>query len=228
MHARLLRWGEPVIEIESEAGSFKWEIDELTSQGFVLGTYEPHMQRAFVQFVKPGFTVYDVGAHAGYHSLVSGKLVGNNGTVIAFEPNPSNLKSILRQLRANPECRVSVRGVALSDQCGMATFDTSPGSSQGRLSASGDLNVDVRTIDSMVGSQDIPPPDLIKLDVEGHEEAVLRGGITVLTRYKPLILCDTNDETTYPCVARLLEPLGYELHLGPPITAIPLTFAQAH
>jgi FkbM family methyltransferase len=226
VHARLMRLGQHVINIESLAGDFKWEIDELTSQGFVLGTYESHMQKAFVRFVKPGFTVYDVGAHAGYHSMVSGKLVGSSGTVIAFEPNPSNFKSIQRQLKANPEVRVSLRAVALSDECGKATFDTSPGSSQGRLSTTGDLNVDVRTIDWMVESQDIPRPDLIKLDVEGHEEAVLRGGMAVLTKYHPLVLCDTNDETTYPCVARLLEPIGYKLYPGPPITAIPTTLAE--
>lgn len=226
-YTHLMRLSVSVVQVETIAGSLNWEIDELTSQRFLLGTYEPYMQRAFVKFIRPGFTVYDVGAHAGFHSLFCGLLVGTGGRVIAFEPNPSSAESIQRQLNANSQIAVEVCQVALSDRCGTAMLDTSAGSSQETLSQNGNLEIEARSIDWMVAEGIVPPPDLIKIDVEGHEEAVIIGGLAVIGKHKPIILCDTNDETTFPSMKELLLPLGYELGGGPPITATPSEFFLA-
>jgi FkbM family methyltransferase len=220
-YTRLMGLAGSNVRIQTVAGALNWKIDELTSQRFILGTYEPYMQEAFRKFICPGFTVYDIGAHAGFHSLFCGLLVGISGRVIAFEPNPVSSDSIRRQMKANSKLRVELCRMALSDQCGTAMLDISRGSSQETLSESGSLKVEVETIDSIVADGIAPPPDLIKLDVEGHEEAVVIGGMTVISKYKPIILCDTNDETTLPSMKNLLLPLGYELSNGPPITATP-------
>jgi FkbM family methyltransferase len=212
--------GEPVIEIQTAAGPLQWRVDDLTSQFFVFGTYEPYMQAAFVKFVRPGSTVYDVGAYAGYHTLLCALLVGDSGHAISFEPNPENFRSIQGQLELNSLTQVKLSGFALSDECGERKMDTSVNRSQGWLSATGDLGVEAHTCDCLVETEGFPPPDVIKIDVEGHEEEVIRGAMKTIRKYRPVILCDHNDQTTFPGLESILMPLGYTLEPGPPIVAL--------
>src|SRR2546428_831932 len=74
-----LRLGRPVVQVPSVVGPIRWEIDELASQQLLRGTYEQYMQAAFAKFIHNGDVVYDVGAFAGYHSLLCGLLVGSTG-----------------------------------------------------------------------------------------------------------------------------------------------------
>jgi FkbM family methyltransferase len=210
---------QSVVTVQTSAGVLNWKIDQLTSQEFVLGTYEPYMQKAFIENINEGFVVYDVGAHAGFHSLFCGLLVGPSGCVIAFEPNPENRSSVERQKTINSSLPLTILPFALSDQCATLKLDTSPGSSQGRVAENGDVTVEALTIDSLVSQGQIPPPQLIKIDVEGHEEQVIRGSLKTLLKYKSIILCDYNDDSTFLAVNELLSPLGYCVLEGPPVIA---------
>jgi len=178
------------------------------------------MQEAFSKFVRDGATVYDVGAHAGYHSLLCALLVGPSGRVIAFEPNPENRTSIKRQLSANPKARVSVFPFALSDRCESMALDTSHGSSEGHLSDKGEFIVEARRLDFLIEHEGFPQPDVMKVDVEGHEEQVLIGALKTIEKCWPVILCDRNDDTTFSQVRALLGPRGYMVKDGWPITAV--------
>jgi hypothetical protein len=115
----LMRLGHPTVQIGTRAGTFRWQIDELTSQQVVLGTYEWYMQESFLTFLGPGSVVFDVGAHAGFHSLFCGLLVQPQGRVLAFEPHPDNRASLQRQILSNPHLPVTALPYALSDRCGL-------------------------------------------------------------------------------------------------------------
>ena len=219
LYARFLRFGQPVIKITTVAGELRWHVDELTSQRIILGTYESYMQKAFLEFVSRGLTVYDVGAHAGYHTALCSLLVGNSGKVFAFEPHPQNVTSLQKQLDINEFSNVTVCSFALSNRSGPYRLDTGNGDSQGFLSEVGDLKVVLRSIDQLVSQEHYPPPNVIKIDVEGHERQVLEGALETLSRHKPVILCDHNDDRTFPELRELLEPAGYVLRPGPPIIA---------
>ena len=212
---------QQVVEVQTSAGVLNWKVDRLTSQEFILGTYEQYMQKAFTELIDEGFVIYDVGAHAGFHSIFCGLLVGSSGHVIAFEPNPDNRLSIERQKAVNQSLPLTIVPFALSDQCMTVQMDTSPGSSQGRLTESGNITVEARTLDFLVGRGLIPPPQLIKIDVEGHEKQVLLGAMDTLQKYRPIVLCDYNDDTTLDLVKELLEPLLYKVNSGPPVSALP-------
>lgn len=219
MYAGLMRLGEPQARAQTAAGALNWTIDDLTSQQYLLGTYEPYMQAAFAKFVGKGATVYDVGAHAGYHSLLCALLVGPSGRVVAFEPNPRNRESIEHQIAANPNLSVTVAPYALSDRDATLTLDVSHGSSQGYVSDHGDFAVEARRLDHLIASEGFPEPDVIKIDVEGHEENVVRGALETIDKSRPVILCDQNDDSTYSRVKALLEPRGYLVADGWPIVA---------
>ena len=212
------------VAVQTTAGSLRWEIDGLTSQEFLLGTYEPYMQQAFIEYVRKGDMVYDVGAHAGYHSLFCSLLVGAAGRVCAFEPNPKNLASIRRQLSLNAPNQVCLLPYALSNRSAVARLDTSHGPSEGRLSTSGDIQVETRTIDSLVADGSCPAPNVIKIDVEGHEHEVLMGAMNTLRKHKPIVLCDYNDDQTHALVTNILGPLSYDVRKGPPVIALPKEF----
>lgn len=222
----VLSLGQKSVLIKTMAGTLRWNIDLLTSQEILLATYEPYMQAAFVAHISPGDVVYDVGAHAGYHSLFCSLLVGTGGSVCAFEPNPQNYSSLARQLALNSPHQVSLLPYALSDKSEAARLDNSQGPSQGRLASEGDIQVEARTIDSLVAEGLCPPPNVIKIDVEGHEQQVLLGALNTLRKHRPVILCDYNDHLTHALVTDLLTPLSYEVSSGPPVIAVPVAIHE--
>ena len=205
----VLRLGKPVVQVPTMAGKVNWKIDELTTQRFLRGTYEQYMQDAFAKFIRPGDCVYDIGAHAGYHSLLCGLLVGSTGRAFAFEPHPLNCRSIQRQLELNPTLNVTLVQHALSDVCSRVHLDSRPGRSKAHISERGEFEVEAETIDHLVETGALPPPSLIKIDVEGHEAQVLRGGLKTIQTHKPIVLVDHNDDRTFQIVNELMTPLGY-------------------
>jgi FkbM family methyltransferase len=221
LYVRLLRLRGPVVMLETRAGSLRWVVNAMISQTYIRGAYEPYMQTAFLEVVQPGSVVFDVGAHAGFHSLFCALLVQPEGQVIAFEPNPANRASMQEQLAQNPNLPVTLLPYALSDHDGASYLDTSKGSSEGRIASAGNVAVTLRAIDSLVREGLVPPPDVMKVDVEGHEVEVLRGALATISEYRPTILCDPNDGTTAPSISSMLMPLGYRVTLGPPILGRP-------
>lgn len=217
----VIQLGKPVVPIETAAGTLRWRVDGLTSQRYLLGTYEEFMQQAFLRFVRPGGVVYDIGAHAGFHSLFCALLVRPGGTVVAFEPDPVACKSLETQVRENPDLSVQVVACALSNRSGRLLMDTSTGTSQTKVAAQGDIEVEANTVDDLVHRGRIAPPTVLKIDVEGHEASVLQGSRATLQKYKPVVLCDYNEGDTLLDVRELLSPLGYVVSPGPPVTAVP-------
>lgn len=132
----------------------------------------------------------DIGAHAGsiLRIILS---YAHRGRHVAFEPLPP----FAGQLRANfPQ--VEVREVALSDVAGEATFEyvvSSPGFSGLRRRRYERPDEEVRTITVETARlDDVVPPDrpiaLVKIDVEGAELQVLRGGLGTLKRCRPFVI----------------------------------------
>ncbi len=180
-----------------------------TRINFFLGTYEPEQTEAFVQAVRPGAVVYDVGAHYGYYSLLASKLAGEAGRVIALEPSPRNLDVLRRHIRLNHLQNITVLETALSDHAGEAKFDNTAGSGVGHLSDQGRVTVKLTTLDAL--SKDFPPPDVMKIDVEGAEEAVLAGGRETLETARPTIFLSTHGATLEENCSRVLREMGYTL-----------------
>jgi FkbM family methyltransferase len=221
IYLSVMSLGNPVIDIKTPAGTFRWKIDHLTSQRFVTAAYEPYMQEAFLNYVRRGSTVYDIGAHAGFHTLFCGLLVGSGGSVFAFEPSPENFESIGRQISVNPGLPIIALPYALSDRRAVLGLDTSRGSSQSRVVEKGGVEIKTETIDALVERGDIQPPHVIKVDVEGHEEPVVKGSLNTLRTYGPVVLVDYNDDSTLRRMEELLIPLGFDVLAGPPIVALP-------
>jgi len=189
----------------------RWRLD---GGGKVLrvlnGTYEPEQTRLAVELVRPGATVFDVGAHIGYYTLLFSRLVGPEGRVVAFEPSPRNLPVLRWHVARNGCANVQVEAVAVSDETGAARFAAGTGSGTGRLAESGTVEVRTIRLDDYVDAGG-PMPDVLKIDVEGAELAVLRGAVGVLRDARPAILLSTHGADVHRACIGLLREHGYEL-----------------
>lgn len=196
-----------------------------SNAGYLLGTSEPDVQDALATVVRAGLTFYDVGSNVGFHAMIAARLVGPSGHVICFEPFPENANQIEYNARLNGFTNVNVRREALGNHDGSGRFLTSEEPTWGKLDSagsepsrmSGELQVAVRSLESVVGETALPVPDVIKIDVEGGEVDVLSGAARILRENRPILLIElhgTNAE-----VAEALEEFGYRAGvLGSPRT----------
>ncbi len=183
--------------------------------GYVLGTSEPHVQQALELLVAPGMTVYDVGANVGFFAMIAARLVGPEGRVICFEPVAENAGFIARNAELNGFRHVTVRHEALGRTDGEATFLLSETPGWGKLAGVGDvppgargtITVPVRRLDGLLAAERLPPPDLIKVDVEGAETAVLAGATDLLGARHPILVIELHG--TNHDVAQALDALRY-------------------
>lgn len=223
IYVSALRLFQPTVRVSTVAGELCWCVDDLTCQAFLLGSYERHMQDQLARFIRPGDVVFDVGAHAGFHSLLCGLLVGGAGRVFAFEPNPSNVASIRRQMKANPQLPLSIVPYAASSTVRVVKLDISRGSERGRIAEHPEKFVEAEavTVDLLMANGEVLPPQLMKIDVEGHDIEVIKGALRTIERCKPVILCDYNTGVTIDRLRQVLNPLSYQVFIGPPLVAIP-------
>src|SRR5690349_14640343 len=130
--------------------------------GCWLGTYELNKQEVLSRFICPGMTVYDIGAQAGYYTLVFSRLVGRSGRVFAFEPCAANLHHLLNHIIINSLTNVRIVQAAIGESSGLRGFTTDRGKCENRLTQrDSPLMVPVVSLDSVP----LPPPDLLKMDI---------------------------------------------------------------
>ena len=179
----------------------------------LLGTYEPEQSGLFGQHIRPGDQVLDIGAAAGYYTLLSAKLVGTTGRVVSFEPDPNNLQFLRSHVSQNRLEQVTILPIALADETGTARFGGGTGTGTGRLCENGASQVAVRRLDDVAAEMDLRPQHL-KIDVEGAELAVLRGGEQTIKIHRPTIFLSTHNGIA-PGIHRhcceLLIEWGYRL-----------------
>jgi FkbM family methyltransferase len=139
---------------------------------------EEEFLRLFLAEVRPGEVIYDVGSCVGLFALHAALL---GGRVVAFEPDPSYRKRLLRNIEINRlKDSISVIEWAVSDRKGTEKLYTdglegnkSPGLRP--VVDRGAVPVNTDTIDNAIGSGRLPLPELVKMDIEGAEILALRG-----------------------------------------------------
>jgi FkbM family methyltransferase len=181
--------------------------------GYWLGSYEIGKRRVFEQAIFPGAVVYDIGANVGFYTLLAAVTAGETGKVIAFEPSPRNVAYIQRHVQLNHLKNVRVFEAAVSDSMREAFFDFGASIATGHLADSGALKVRVVSLDALLAGGEIPPPDFIKVDVEGAEYEVLRGAKHLLERHRPTLFLDTHQREAHEPTVALLQALHYDLEI---------------
>jgi FkbM family methyltransferase len=208
-------------------------LDMQTEKDYWLGTYEPQLQSAILDFVRPGKVAYDVGANIGYISLLLAKTVGQQGHVFSFEALPANIERMRQNVSLNQmEARISVIDRAVSDSEDPVNFLTSPSGGMGRvegsvgrqISPTGSLPVAGTSLDHFVYQEGNPPPEILKMDIEGGETRALPGMSRILLEDHPIVLLELHGPDATQIAWDILEKTGYHLYLMntkyPPIRGV--------
>ncbi len=158
------------------------------------------------EFLRPGDTALDIGAHSGDTTLPMAVAVGAGGTVIAFEPNPYVYKALQAQVGLNPDIgRIHAYPYAAMDEDGEYEFSYGdPGYCNGgyegashswRMRAFFKLRVQGRNLERLLAAEH--PAALerlryVKIDTEGHDFAVFRSIRGLIRRHRPVLRAEVN------------------------------------
>ena len=214
---------QPAVIRQGIGAGLKFEADN-TNSSYVDGTYESPIQKALVDYLKPGAIFYDIGASLGFFTLIAARLVESSGQVYAFEPVPENAARIRRNAMLNDFAHVTVLEKAVAEAEGRGELLLAHHAGGATLAAAGTppdlkghLEVNLVSIDYLIASEQLRPPTLVKIDVEGAEIDVLRGMKQTLTAYKPILIyeIDDGDRTAFQRKSELVETFirncGYQI-----------------
>jgi len=189
----------------------KWRVGSHT-HGCWIGTYERDKQDVVARLVRRGMTVYDIGAQAGFYSLAFSRLVGD-GHVYAFEPLAENCANLLYHLRINRTKNVTVFQMAVSDTCGIVDFQIAESNAMGSITDEPSAyRVYAVALDTCIEGGVLPPPDLVKMDVEGGESRVLRGAVRLLSQPRPIWLVALHGQQQKQECWQILHDHGYSIY----------------
>jgi FkbM family methyltransferase len=191
-----------------------------TEKDYWLGTFELEMQDTLRDLVKPGMTAYDVGANIGYISLMLAHLTGENGHVFAFEALPSNSKRWQENVDLNNlNGRIKLICAAVVDSNAPQRFLVHASGGMGKVAGSAgrmntyldEIEVPGLSLDEFVFEQGNPPPQIIKMDIEGGEVLALPGMHRLLKEARPSLVMELHGQESIRVSWEILSGLGYRM-----------------
>ena len=195
------------------------ELNPRTGRATLEGGGEPEVQKALVEHLGPGMTVYDVGANIGFFSLLAARLVGRTGRVVAFEADPEIAARLSLNAKRNDFTWIRVEQRAVCEESGAVYFKRadlkeSPDRGLGHIVGEelpGTLRVDGTSLDDYVRTAGVP--DFVKCDVEGAEVAVFRGAERLLKERGPIVLCEMHSAENRRLLEERFGGLGYNCRM---------------
>jgi FkbM family methyltransferase len=197
------------------ANGLKMQVDPRDPMGqaiYLYGCYDYPITRLIETLIVPGMVFLDIGANAGFFSLLASARCKQ---VFAFEPLPANLRRIARNIEINRLKNVSVIGKAVGDREGTATLyvpqsDNSGLASLNQMAGAKMIEVPVLTLDDLVRAQQLGRVDLIKIDIEGAEVKAFEGARELLSRADaPDVIFEAHPGSE---AAKWLEARGYSIY----------------
>jgi FkbM family methyltransferase len=176
--------------------------------------------RNAAESIKPGAVVWDVGANMGLFSFAAAGLSGPSGHVYAFEPDTFLVRLLRRSARLNPHAApIEIVPCAISDTISLARFNIAENNrATSFLEKFGTgLTGGIREVQTVLTVpldwvvEQIPAPQVLKIDVEGAELSVFRGARQMLKASRPIVLFEAQN-FNWDEIARGLWDLGYTLY----------------
>jgi FkbM family methyltransferase len=197
-----------------------------------LGTYEPDLQGAIAELVKPGMVAYDVGANIGYITLMLAQAVGESGKVFSFEALPANVARLRANLALNAlDGRVQVEAAAVVDRSRPVEFLVGPSGGMGKAQGSAGrqsvqysttLEIPGLSLDEFVYQSGHPEPQIVKIDIEGGEVLALPGMARLLEQARPQLLIEIHGDDAARFCWQALVQAGYQIsQMAPGFPAVP-------
>lgn len=164
----------------------------------------------------------DIGSNIGEFTILIGLKIKDKGTVVSIEAHPSNFKTLKRNIEINKmknviplniACSNSNKDLLLYTGAGPTMHSLLPPGSNNQLPlVCGDgIKVKSEKLDNIIKKLKIDKVDLIKIDVEGAEEDVIKGGTELLKKDHPKIIFEAWDKTYLNKIKKILNPLNYKI-----------------
>ena len=184
-------------------------IEPQREKSYWVGTHEPAVQKALVAVLRPGMTVWDVGAHTGFFTVLCSRRVGPSGRVHAFEPGRVTRARLERTIELNGCRNVQVHPCAVGGERAEGVLHDVGRSAQATLRRrhGPGSTVEVRTVADLW--DELGPPDVIKIDAEGVEVPIVEGSAGLLDGAPVSIVVEIHDDFSEERIRQLLP--GHEL-----------------
>jgi len=189
-------------------------------QGRSFDTYGEYSEEEVILFrkhIKPGHTVFDVGANIGSHTLAFSRLVGPTGLVVAIEPERHNFYTLCGNVAVNNIRNVFCFQQALGKETGsidIPEIDEATTNNFGAIDLTRDYSkfphypVTLNTLDNI----GVDKCDFIKIDVEGMEKAVIEGAINKINKFKPILYVEDDRTEKSQELREYIKSLDYKIY----------------
>jgi FkbM family methyltransferase len=203
--------------------------DSVFTRMLARDDFERDVHHFFEHYLRAGDIAFDVGASVGLYTLLFSRIVGPTGEVHAFEPTANTFDCLVRNtLSAGQHVRLNRFGLShenaalrlshgAQDNNAFNTFGQPFGPAESRDGLYQSEMVWAATLDDYLRDYEVGNVDLVKIDVEGWEERVVRGGIATLLQSAPVLVLEycspaaRNANSSCAALSHLLNALGYDL-----------------
>jgi FkbM family methyltransferase len=238
--------GQVALQLKVDLGRMSHRsILEPISQGRL---YEEALSLFLLRVLRPGDVFLDVGAHIGFFSLLASHMVGDGGRVVAVEPNAENFAWLTDLMAVNGRANVTGINAVASETDGVVEFYRNADNDGGhalwdpglhdfnklsRETPEKDSYPSVR-LDTLTADQGITQCRAVKIDTEGAEPTVLRGGGDFITPERaPYVICEVNEfgltqmGSSQEELRALMKARGYETFAFPQKDHLPILVPEA-
>jgi FkbM family methyltransferase len=185
-----------VIDVRIGARTYRIASDDNYLEHIKDG-FEPDMVRLFTHLIPEGALVYDVGANIGCTALLFASLASR---VVAFEPSPSTFSFLARNVSESGLRNIELRNFGLGAVSEELELTFAPSNRSGGFvsnqtkTGAGHVTerIVVKTLDDVVAREAPDRLDFVKIDVEGFEQSVIRGGREAFARFRPVVVLELN------------------------------------
>lgn len=195
--------------------------DWLQQQLYFFGEYEKAELKMLEKFLMSDSVFIDIGANLGLYSLYASSLMGENGTVVCFEPFSTNYRLLKQNISLNSNLNIRAENMAIGETDGLINlYYDEKDRNLGMVSS--DMTeythseaVKAVSLDSYLNGKSFEKIDFIKIDIEGHEYAALLGMKNTLARFHPTLLIEILEEdkpksnSNKKKIIDFLESFGY-------------------
>jgi FkbM family methyltransferase len=193
----------------------------------VYWSSEDSLKNWIADQVDPGMVCFDIGSNIGVVTLMMGRKTGTTGSVFAVEPDANTFKKMHHNVQLNGMNWVTPLNIGMgSSQQRVQLYQFQEGNDGANRILTEEEAVGhakrgeivIETLDSHVSAFGLSRLDVVKIDVEGYEHEVIRGGMETIRRFKPLLIIELIDKnlrqnnSSSAALIADLEKMGYACH----------------
>ena len=199
------------------------KLDRVVDRGIYVGSFEKETLLFFKNSIKPNMTIFDIGANVGLFSLTASAVLKNSGQIYAFEPAEEVYSDFQKNIALNNFQNIQLIQTGVSEKSGEITFNICEDNAYNSINSKPmrkvirKITIPTTTIDDFCKQEKIHQIDIIKVDTEGAEYFILKGGKNILSKDNaPILFLEYNTqilkEVELSDIRNLLKDFGYSLY----------------